>query len=341
MLMKSGLSITILGAGSWGIALANYCDAIGHKVTLWEFDREEAERLRSERSRQSLLPDVMIRPTIRIEHDMAIAVADAEIIFLVVPSHVVRQVLENLSASVKNFTGLLVSCTKGLENDTNMRMSEIVQQVMPNFDFGQFAVLSGPSHAEEVAKNIPTAVVIACKNEGNAQFLQHALSSNTFRFYRSDDIVGVELGGALKNVIAIAAGICDGAGFGDNTKAALQPRGLAEIIRLGRKLGANPLTFAGLSGMGDLIVTCMSRHSRNRFLGEQIGRGKSLSEALSTMTMVAEGVRTCKSAVQLAEKCQVDMPICREVYQILFENKNPKKALVDLMSRDVKPEVWY
>jgi len=334
-------TICVLGAGSWGITLANYLTDLGHRLRLWEFDPAVAERLDRERQRREMLPDVTIQAGIRITSDLAAAVCNAEILFLVVPSHVCRSVLQSLKTTPMRVDALLVSCSKGIENDTQMRISEIVQQVMPQFNFDRFAVLSGPSHAEEVGKRIPTAVVVASQSEEYAAVLQRTLSSNFFRIYRGCDIAGVELGGSLKNVIAIAAGICDGAGFGDNTKAALQPRGLAEITRLGRKLGADPLTFAGLSGMGDLIVTCMSRHSRNRYLGEQIGRGKTLTQALESMTMVAEGVRTCKSAVVLADQHQVDMPICRQVYEILFHQKDPGHSLVELMSREGKPEVWF
>ncbi|MBN2356438.1 NAD(P)-dependent glycerol-3-phosphate dehydrogenase [candidate division KSB1 bacterium] len=339
--MAKQLTIAILGAGSWGITLANYCHDLGHHVFLWEFDPQEADRMRIERQRELLLPGIRIHQDIQITAEILPAVVSVDIILLVVPSHIARSVVRQLAKMTLPEHTLIVNCAKGIENETQMRISEIVKQEMQAFDFNHYAVLSGPSHAEEVARGIPTAVVIASQSEMHASFLQHTLGSHTFRFYRSNDIAGVELGGALKNVIAIAAGICDGAGFGDNTKAALQPRGLAEIIRLGRKLGANPLTFAGLSGMGDLIVTCMSRHSRNRYLGEQIGLGRTLPEILKSMTMVAEGVRTCKSAVQMAAQHQVDMPICRQVYEILFEQKEPGQAMVDLMSREAKPEVWY
>jgi len=338
---ENTIKITVLGAGSWGIALANHCSNVGHQVSLWEFDAQMALQLQETRERPSVLPGTRIREQITITSDLGQAVYDSKITLLVVPSHVARNVIRQLKPEILNNSALLVSCTKGIENGSHLRISEIVKEEIPHFSDTNFAVLSGPSHAEEVSKNIPTAVVVASKGDNVSKFVQNALNSRHFRVYRSHDVVGVELGGALKNVIAIAAGICDGAGFGDNTKAALQPRGLAEIARLGRVFHADPLTFAGLSGMGDLIVTCMSRHSRNRFVGEQIGRGKTLQQVLDEMVMVAEGVRTCKSAVALAEKHHIDMPISREVYNVLFENKEPKKAMEDLMGREVKPEVWF
>lgn len=333
--------IAVLGAGSWGIALANHCAKIGHNVILWEFDADAANALNSTRVREKVLPDVRLEDSIRVTNDLAESVFEAEIALLVVPSHVARHVIKQLCSVRYPESFVLVSCAKGIENGSDMRVSEIVRDEILTLRYGHFAVLSGPSHAEEVSRGVPTAVVAASEEERVSQVVQAALTSNRFRVYRSNDIVGVELGGALKNVIAIAAGICDGAGFGDNTKAALQPRGLAEIARLGRVLNANPLTFAGLSGMGDLIVTCMSKHSRNRFVGEQIGKGLSLQQVLENMTMVAEGVRTSKSVVSLAERYGVEMPISTEVYKVLYENKEPLQAMDDLMSRELKPEVWY
>lgn len=333
--------ISVLGAGGWGITLANYCAQLGHEVRLWEFDPAEAERLDRERVRPAVLPGSVIAPAITISADLERTLSGTELVLQVVPSHFVRGVLQQMARLPLPESLVLVNCAKGIENDTQLRISEIVRQELPALADEQYAVLSGPSHAEEVSRGIPTAVVVASTSEKVATGLQTALNSRSFRCYRSHDVVGVELGGALKNVIAIAAGICDGAGFGDNTKAALQPRGLAEIARLGRKLGADLPTFAGLSGMGDLIVTCMSRHSRNRFVGEEIGKGRTLTEILEGMVMVAEGVRTCKSAVSLARQVGVELPICEQVYQILFEGKNPRAALEELMNREIKPELWH
>ncbi len=333
-------NICVLGAGGWGIALANYSADIGHRVALWEFDANEAQRLRKERTRESVLKGIRINDDITITSDLGQSLQAADVILVVVPSHIVRLLLKQVAEIDPEPNAFIVNCAKGIENGTQMRMSEVVRQELPDFPAAKYAVLSGPSHAEEVSRKIPTAVVVASESEHVAGSLQRLLVSRTFRLYRSGDVAGVELGGALKNVIAIAAGICDGSGFGDNTKAALQPRGLAEIARLGRKLGAELQTFAGLSGMGDLIVTCMSRHSRNRYLGEQLGLGRKLDDILQSMTMVAEGVRTCKSAVALARAHNVELPICEQVHYILFEDKEPRQALEELMNREVKPEIW-
>jgi len=335
------INTAVLGAGSWGIAIANHSALLGHSVTLWEFDPKAAKKLKFHRSRKEVLKGIKLIPSIRITSSLPEAVSRADLIYFVIPSHVARNVMIDFAKTTYRDNAVFVSCTKGIENDSQMRMSEIFKQVVPEFDFNRFAVLSGPSHAEEVSRQIPTAVVVASPQDATSAFIQEAMNNISFRIYTSYDVTGVELGGALKNVIAIAAGICDGAGFGDNTKAALQPRGLAEIIRLGRKLGADPNTFAGLSGIGDLIVTCMSTLSRNRFVGEQIGKGIKLDQIMSHMTMVAEGVRTCRSVMEMSNKYDVEMPICHQVYDVLFENKDPKAALQDLMNRDVKPEVWY
>lgn len=310
-------------------------------MLLWEFNSTDAQELERQRSRFAVLPNIKLHPSIKITDNLQDALKDCQLVLLVVPSHVARSVIQQINKLDYPKSIVLVSCAKGIENGSDMRISEIVRDELLYIRYGHFAVLSGPSHAEEVAKGVPTAIVVASEDEKVSNFVQNSLAGECLRVYRSNDITGVELGGALKNVIAIAAGICDGAGFGDNTKAALQPRGLAEISRLGRILNANPLTFAGLSGMGDLIVTCMSKHSRNRFVGEEIGKGRSLDEVLADMKMVAEGVKTSKSVVKLAQKYAVEMPICTEVYKVLFEGKGPKAAMQDLMGREIKPEVWY
>ena len=256
---------------------------------------------------------------------------------LAVPSQFLRSVIDEVSYSdIKN--SILVSVAKGIENKHLMTMSQMLKDVHPNLNDEQIGVLSGPSHAEEVSKRIPTAVVAASTELETSKSIQAAFMNSYFRVYSSTDILGVELGGAFKNVIAIGAGIIDGAGFGDNTKAAIMTRGVAEISRLGMAMGARPETFAGLSGMGDLIVTCMSKHSRNRYVGEQIGKGKTLKEVLKSMEMVAEGVETSRSASKLAENNNVETPITTEVYKILFEDKDPVKATTDLMTRDMKTE---
>lgn len=332
-------TIGILGAGSWGTAMAVLLHSNGHRVAMWEFREDAARRLAETRENTDFLPGVAIPTDIDISSDLSSVASGKEIIMLMLPSHVVRSVAEQLSR-IPLGDALLVSGSKGIENETLLRMSEVLTATIPDLLLDRVVVLSGPSHAEEVGREIPTVVVAASINEEASRRIQDIFMNPSFRVYSNKDVVGVELGGALKNVIAIAAGICDGVGFGDNTKAALLDRGIVEITRLGTTMGANPLTFAGLSGMGDLIVTCMSRHSRNRYVGEEIGKGKSLQEVLDSMLMVAEGVRTTQSAYDLSMKKGVDMPITHEVYQVLFEGKAPKKAVYDLMTRDPKPEDW-
>jgi len=329
--------IGILGAGSWGTALSVLLAVRHDDIVMWEFRPDVAKQLTTLRENRAMLPDIQIPAKIVITDDLEQAVVDRDVLICAVPSHIVRE----LATRLLTFTlgqKLLVSVTKGIENNTLLRVSQIFAAVLPDFPQEQFIVLSGPSHAEEVSREIPTTVVAACIALPNAKKVQEIFMTPTFRVYSHTDVTGVELGGSLKNIIAIAAGIGDGVGFGDNTKAALMTRGLVEITRLGTALGANSLTFAGLSGMGDLIVTCMSRHSRNRYVGEQIGKGKTLTEVLSEMVMVAEGVRTTRAAYELAKLHGVEMPITEEVYRVLFENKNPKDAVYALMTRDAKQE---
>ena len=340
MTQEKSHQIAVLGAGSWGTALAIVLQNNGHDVSLWEFRPDAARQLDEERENKEFLPGITIPKEISISSDPDQVLADKSMVVFVVPSHVLREVSKKVTNCKPARNVVAVSAVKGIENESLMRMSEILLDEISWLDENRVAALSGPSHAEEVSRNIPTAVVAASKKESTAQAVQQNFMNKTFRVYDSTDIVGVELGGAVKNIIAIAAGICDGAGFGDNTKAALQPRALVEIVRLGTRLNANPMTFAGLSGMGDLIVTCMSKHSRNRYLGEQIGSGKTLQDILKEMTMVAEGVNTTRSVHTLSHKCGVEMPISNQVYEILFNNKDPKQALHDLMIRDAKKEAW-
>lgn len=331
------MKISVLGAGGWGTTLAVLLHYNGHNVTLWEYKRSYAKELFKKRENIHYLPGIKIPNEIFITHDLEEASDDKNLIVLSVPSQFLRSVVDNIKYNnIKN--SLLVSVSKGIENKSLLTMSLMLKDVHPNLEPSQIGVLSGPSHAEEVSKRIPTAVVAASKDLETATTIQAAFTTSYFRVYSSTDILGVELGGAFKNVIAIGAGIIDGAGFGDNTKAAIMTRGVAEISRLGLALGAQPETFAGLSGMGDLIVTCMSRHSRNRYVGEQIGKGKTLKQVLKSMDMVAEGVETSRSASQLAKKYEVETPITNEVYKILFEDKDPIKATTDLMTRDMKTE---
>jgi len=331
------MKISVLGAGGWGTTLAILLHYNGHNVTLWEYRKSYAKQLNKKRINPDYLPGIKIPKEIFIIPDISSATHDKNLIVLAIPSQFLRGVIKQVSyAEIKN--SILVSVAKGIEKDSLLTMSQLLMEVHPNLNYEQIGVLSGPSHAEEVARRIPTTVTAASENLDTARSIQAAFMNSYLRVYTSADILGVELGGAFKNVIAIGAGIIDGAGFGDNTKAAIMTRGVAEISRLGLAMGARPETFAGLSGMGDLIVTCMSRHSRNRYVGEQIGKGKKLKQVLKSMDMIAEGVETCRSASQLAKKHKVETPITNEVYQILFEDKDPVKATTDLMTRDMKSE---
>ncbi len=329
--------ITVLGAGSWGTALSVLLSSKGFSVRLWEFRPEAAARLNRERENREFLPGVPLPEGITIHHEASICLEQAEIVVIAIPSQFVRSALGTIKEVIPP-GALLVGAAKGIEEGTLKRPSEVARDLLPTGFEDRYAALSGPSHAEEVSRNIPTTVVAASHSLETARRVQEIFFVPTFRVYASQDLIGVELGAALKNVIAIATGICDGLGFGDNTKGALLTRGLAEIARLGEKLGGQPRTFSGLSGMGDLITTCMSRHSRNRHVGEEVGKGRPLKEVLAGMTMVAEGVRTSRSARDLAHREGVTMPITEAVYAILFEDKDPKQAVTELMTRDLKVE---
>jgi len=331
------MKISVLGAGGWGTTLAILLHYNGHDVTLWEYKKNYSKILNKTRRNERYLPGIKIPKEIKITPDLDESAEKKNIIVLAVPSQFLRSVVKNISYStIKN--SILVSVAKGIENKTMMTMSQMLKDVFPSLDEGQIGVISGPSHAEEVSRKIPTAVVAASSNMETSKTMQVAFMTAYFRIYSSVDIIGVELGGAFKNVIAIGAGIVDGVKFGDNTKAAIMTRGIAEISRLGETMGAQPDTFAGLSGMGDLIVTCMSRHSRNRYVGEQVGSGKKLKDVLKSMDMIAEGVETSRSVTQLSKNHNVETPIADEVYKILFEGKDPVKATTDLMTRDMKRE---
>lgn len=331
------MNCCVLGAGGWGTTLAKLLYNNGHKVTLWEYKPEYAEELKSKRENRIYLPGVPIPEEIQITSDIREALSKKHFIVLAIPTQYLRSVLNKIDFNaIKNL--IIVNVAKGIEISTLKRVSEIIKDVFSDISETQIATLSGPSHAEEVARKIPTAVVVGSCSIETAKFVQNEFMNPYFRVYASSDIVGVELGGSLKNVIAIGAGICDGAGFGDNTKAAIMTRGIAEISRLGIALGAKPETFSGLSGIGDVIVTCMSKYSRNRYVGEQIGKGKSLKQILSEMEMVAEGVPTAKSVYILSQKVNVEVPICTEVYKILYEGKDPILATTDLMTRQPKEE---
>jgi glycerol-3-phosphate dehydrogenase (NAD(P)+) len=331
------MKISVLGAGGWGTTLAILLHYNGHNVTLWEYKKSYARHLLKKRINTDYLPGIKIPKEILITSDIEESTDDKNLIVMAVPSQFLRGVIDNINyKSVED--AILVSVSKGIENKSLMTMSQMLKDVFPHINKNQIGVISGPSHAEEVSKRIPTAVVAASSDIETSKAIQAAFMTSYFRVYASTDILGVELGGAFKNIIAIGAGIIDGAGFGDNTKAAIMTRGVAEISRLGLAMGSRPETFAGLSGMGDLIVTCMSKHSRNRFVGEQIGKGRKLKEILKSMEQVAEGVETTRSAKQLAAKVKIETPITNEVYKILFEDKDPVKATTDLMTRDMKKE---
>ncbi len=333
------MNIGVLGAGSWGTTLAVLLREKGHTVSLWSYRAEDAENIRRTRSNLAYLPDLRIPEEIDVRTDLAPVARGRDMLLLSTPSQYLRSVLEQLDG-VDIGNCLFVNVAKGIERETLLRMSQLVEELLPGVGSGRYAVLSGPSHAEEVSVKIPTSVVVASTSTAAVQAVQSVFMTRYFRVYGSSDVLGVELGGSLKNVIAIGAGIIDGAGFGDNTKAALITRGIAEMRRLGVAAGADPHTFAGLSGLGDLIVTCMSRHSRNRLVGERIGRGEKLSDIVQGMTMVAEGIGTTESAHALALASGVEMPITHQVHRVLFEGKDPARATEELMTRQARDEVW-
>lgn len=327
----------VLGAGSWGTALSILLAGEGgHQVRLWEFRPDAARLLAEERENREFLAGVPFPDGIDVTNDLQYALDGSEAVLVVVPSQVVRSVLKSVQGDVAD--KVWIGASKGIENSTLMRMSEITAEILGPEVARRYVTLSGPSHAEEVAKFIPTSVVAAGHDLETARMVQEWFSGPSFRVYASDDVVGVELGASLKNIVAIATGICDGMGFGDNTRGALITRGLHEISRLGIALGGQRETFAGLSGMGDLITTCTSKHSRNRYVGEQLGRGRTLDDILKSMHMVAEGVATTRSAWDLSQREKVEMPITEQVFRILFENASAREAVTQLMTRSLKVE---
>lgn len=329
----------VIGAGGWGTTLAHLLAERGNDVTLWARSDDRAKQLQSSRINEPYLPNLTIHPGIQVTHEVR-TLEDNHLYIFAVPSQATRDVAEQVRGALKHDKdSVYVSASKGIERGSLKRVSEVLQMAL-EVGTSRVLSLSGPSHAEEVARQIPTAVVVAGEDHSLAKEIQSAFLLPYFRVYSSSDIIGVELSGALKNVIAICAGIIDGLGYGDNTKAALITRGLAEMRRLGLALGADEHTFAGLAGLGDLVVTCESRHSRNRFVGEQIGKGRKLSEILSDMKMIAEGVSTTESAMALARRHHIELPIIEETYRILFEDKDPREATTDLMTRDAKTERW-
>lgn len=329
------MKICILGAGSWGIALTKLLTHNGHEVSVWSIDPEEIAMLNEYCEHKTKLPGVILSGAVTFTTDMSTAIDDSEMIVMAVPSPFVRSTAKTAAEFVKEGQ-IIVSVSKGIEDDTLMRLSQIIKEEIP---VAEVAALSGPSHAEEVGKCMPTTVVVGCKDKAIAEKIQDAFMADFFRVYISPDILGIELGGSLKNVIALAAGIADGIGCGDNTKAALITRGIVEIKKLGVKMGGNPETFSGLSGIGDLIVTCASVHSRNRRAGYLIGQGKTYQEAMDEVKMVVEGVYSAKAALALAKKYEVSMPITEAVNKVLFEDYPAKDALIDLLTRDKTREV--
>lgn len=327
-------NVGVMGAGSWGTALALLLHSNGHQVTVWSINEEEVEMLSKEREHKSKLPGVKIPEDMVFTSDMETAIKEKDFLVLAVPSAFTR----GTARRMKPFVGerqIIVDVAKGIEEDTLMTLSQQIEEEIPQ---ANVAVLSGPSHAEEVGRGLPTAVVIGAKTEETARYLQEMFMNHVFRVYISSDMLGMELGGALKNVIALAAGIADGMGYGDNTKAALITRGIAEIARLGVKMGGALESFTGLTGIGDLIVTCASVHSRNRKAGYLMGQGKTMEEAMAEVKMVVEGVYSAKAAAKLGKKYGVALPIVDKVNEVLFEGKDPKEAVDELMLRDSKAE---
>ena len=325
--------ISVVGSGGWGTAMAIMLSKQGHSVLLWSYLEKECEELRKYNENKPYLPGVEIPKAVEFTADIS-KCADANIIITAVPSHAIRQTAKKLAPFVKKGQ-IILNISKGLEEDTHSTLSEVLKEELPECEI---AVMSGPSHAEEVARGVPTANVIAAKDEAVANYIQDIVMNPVFRVYTNPDVKGVELGGALKNVIALCAGILDGLGLGDNTKAALMTRGIVEISRLGVALGANIETFSGLSGIGDLIVTCTSMHSRNRRAGILIGKGKSCKEATDEVKMVVEGVKTCKAAKELSDAVSVEMPIVNGAYKVLFEGALASEIVTGLMNRNKKHE---
>ena len=326
-------NITIVGAGSWGLAIGLLLNGEGHNVTFWCYSEQEKEEILQHRENKRCLPGIKIPLEINFTTCMKEALAESNIVVLAVPSKGVRTTTVNMKPYLRKDV-IVVNVAKGVEEGSLLRLSEVIEEVIPN----PVVVLSGPSHAEEVARHIPTAVTVSSKNLEYAYKIQDLMMTKYFRVYTNADIIGIEIGGALKNVIALATGIIDGMGFGDNTKAALMTRGIAEMTRLGTSMGGDATTFAGLTGIGDLIVTCTSGHSRNRRAGELIGQGYTMEEAIKKVNMVVEGVPTTKACYDLMKKYEVEMPILEAIYSVIFANKPVKETIYNLMMRDKKHE---
>lgn len=329
-------NIGIIGAGSWGIALSVLLNNNGHNITIWSALEDEIEMLDKEREHKSKLPGVKLSDEMIFTTNLEKAIKDKDILVLAVPSSFTRTTANKMKTFVSD-KQIIVNVAKGIEESTLMTLSQVIEDEIPQADV---AVLSGPSHAEEVGRGIPTTIVVGATSRNTAEYIQNIFMSDVFRVYTSPDVLGIELGAALKNVVALAAGIADGLGYGDNTKAALITRGMTEIARLGMKMGGRFETFCGLSGIGDLIVTCASMHSRNRRAGILIGQGKTMKEAMDEVKMVVEGVFSAKAAMKLAKKYDVEIPIIEQVNEVLFNGKSAESAVKELMIRDKKIEIF-
>lgn len=330
--------IGVVGAGSWGTALADLLACKGYRVSLWVFEKEIKDQIAEFHENKVFLPGQKLSALISASNDLIEVISDKDLIMVVVPSHVMRDVTKKMAGHLPDGL-ILISAAKGIEQKTHLTMSGVIKENLRELRENRLAVISGPSFAKEVARKIPTSVTVACTDPEIAALVQHLFATPYFRVYSSDDVIGVELGGSVKNVIAIAAGMLEGLGLGLNTRAALITRGMTEIRRLGLNLGANPRTFTGLAGFGDLVLTCTGNLSRNYTVGVNLGTGKKLPEILAQMRMVAEGVKTAKSVYNLSRNRNVEMPICHAVYRILYEDLAPKEAVYRLMTRTLKQEL--
>jgi glycerol-3-phosphate dehydrogenase (NAD(P)+) len=332
------MKVSVLGDGAWGSAIADMLSDNSHEVKLWGPFPDYIKVMKETRKNPRFLPQLTFNEKIEFTSKIEQSFKNAEVIILALPSQYQRKLLQDIKEYVKKEEQIFVNIAKGIENNTLERMSQVAEEILGPV---KYAVLSGPSHAEEVARAVPTAVVLGCKDQKVGELLQQLFINKFFRVYLTDDYIGVELGGALKNVFAIAAGIADGMNLGDNSKAALVTRSIAEMSRLGKTLGGKYETFSGLSGIGDMLVTCYSRHSRNRFVGEGLGKNKTLDQVLQELGLkVAEGIKTTKSAYELSKKMYIETPIIDELYFTLYENKHPFQCMKDLMNRAAKPEIY-
>lgn len=328
------VKVTFLGGGSFGTALSKLLANKGYEITMWARDKKVVEDINKNRKNSKYLKEIVLPENVKATGDLSAAVDSADYIVLAVPSHAIRSVCKSIYEKVTE-KQVIVNIAKGIEEETDERLSVVIKQELPN---NPVVILSGPSHAEEIAVNMPSTVVVCSENMHYANLVQDLFTTNTLRVYTNDDLIGIEIGGAVKNIIALASGICDGLGYGDNSRAALMTRGMGEIVRIGKKLGGRQETFYGLTGMGDLIVTCTSIHSRNRRAGILIGKGVKCEEACKRIGMVVEGVKACEAFYELKEKLNVYMPITDTLYKILFKNADPTKAAYDLMVREKKNE---